>query len=210
MSVADYISTGSAGSSSQAVRLASGAARPRRAWVALLAASLLSGCGYSRIQELGEQAAVARSEIEVQLQRRAELVPVLVETVQRHAGVGEDVIRAVADARAGLVRAVRLGDLAAIERGSGELSSVLAQLLSSAGGDMDLRADRGFQLLRSQLEGTEEQISQAGRSYNEAVRLYNDYIGGFPQIVTAKVVGAERLQLFEPFREPASLPAADE
>lgn len=178
--------------------------------MALLAASLLSGCGYSRIQELGEQAAVARSEIEVQLQRRAELVPVLVETVQRHAGVGEDVIRAVADARAGLVRAVRLGDLAAIERGSGELSSVLAQLLSSAGGDMDLRADRGFQLLRSQLEGTEEQISQAGRSYNEAVRLYNDYIGGFPQIVTAKVVGAERLQLFEPFREPASLPAADE
>jgi len=178
--------------------------------VALLAASLLSGCGYSRIQELGEQAAVARNEIEVQLQRRAELVPVLVETVQRHAAVSEDVIRAVADARARLVRAVRLRDLAAIETGSAELSSVLDQLLSSAGGDLDLRTDPGFQLLRSQLQGTDEQINQAGRRYNEAVRLYNDYIGGFPQIVTAKIVGAERLQLFEPFRKPTSLPAADE
>jgi LemA protein len=178
--------------------------------MALLAASLLSGCGYSRIQELGEQAAVARSEIEVQVQRRAELVPVLVETVQRHAAVSEDVIRAVADARARLVRAVRLGDLAAIERGSGELSSALEQLLSIAGGDMDLRTDPGFQLLRSQLEGTEEEISEAGRSYNEAVRLYNDYISNFPQIVTAKVVGAERLQPFEPFQKRASPPATDE
>jgi LemA protein len=208
MSVANYIFTGPA--APQVVRLSLAAARPRRAWVALLAASLLSGCGYSRIQELGEQAAVARSEIEVQVQRRAELVPVLVETVQRHAAVSEDVIRAVADARARLVRAVRLGDLAAIERDSGELSSVLEQLLSIAGGDMDLRTDPGFQLLRSQLEATEKEIREAGRSYNEAVRLYNDYISNFPQIVTAKVVGAERLQAFEPFQEPASPPVTDQ
>ena len=178
--------------------------------MALLAASLLSGCGYSRIQELGEQAAVARNEIEVQVQRRAGLVPVLVETVQRHAAVSEDVIRAAADARARLVRAVRLGDLAAIERGSGELSSVLEELLRSAGADTDLRTDPGFQLLRSQLEGTEEEIREAGRSYNEAVRLYNDYISRFPQIVTAKVVGAERLQPFEPFQEPAPPPGREE
>lgn len=208
MSVANYIFGASAGS--QAVRLTLAAARPRRAWMALLAASLLSGCGYSRIQELGEQAAVARSEIEVQVQRRAELVPVLVETVQRRAAVSEDVIRAVADARARLVRAVRLGDLAAIERDSGELSSVLEQLLSIAGGDMDLRTDPGFQLLRSQLEATEKEIREAGRSYNEAVRLYNDYISNFPQIVTAKVVGAERLQAFEPFQEPESPPVTDQ
>jgi len=208
MSVANYIFTGPA--APQVVRLSLAAARPRRAWMALLAASLLSGCGYSRIQELGEQAAVARSEIEVQVQRRAELVPVLVETVQRRAAVSEDVIRAVADARARLVRAVRLGDLAAIERDSGELSSVLEQLLSIAGGDMDLRTDPGFQLLRSQLEATEKEIREAGRSYNEAVRLYNDYISNFPQIVTAKVVGAERLQAFEPFQEPASPPVTDQ
>ena len=208
MSVANYIFGAPAGS--QAVRLTLAAARPRRAWMALLAASLLSGCGYSRIQELGEQAAVASSEIEVQVQRRAELVPVLVETVQRRAAVSEDVIRAVADARARLVRAVRLGDLAAIERDSGELSSVLEQLLSIAGGDMDLRTDPGFQLLRSQLEATEKEIREAGRSYNEAVRLYNDYISNFPQIVTAKVVGAERLQAFEPFQEPASPPVTDQ
>ncbi len=206
------MSSGFPRAASRAPGVASGAAgHPAgRTSVALLAASLLTGCGYGRIQELGEQAAVARNEIEVQLQRRAELVPVLAETVQGYAVVGDDVIVALADARARLVRAVRSRDLAAIERVSAELSSVLEQLLAGAGGAPELRTDPSFQVLRSQLEGTEKQIVRAGRSYNEAVRCYNDYIGGFPQMVTARVVGAQRLEPFEASRKPASLPSADE
>ena len=69
--------------------------------------TLLSGCGYSRIQELDDLATSARSDIEVQLQRRAELVPNLIETVRAYGSVGEEVVARVADARAGLVRALR-------------------------------------------------------------------------------------------------------
>lgn len=163
----------------------------RRVLAPLIAASALAGCGYSRIHELEQQALEARSEIEIQLLRRAELVPTLVETVQRYAELESTAVEAVADSRVGLVTAVRSTDLSAMESASVSLSGALSELLSAVAGYTDLQADPGFQRLLVQLEGTQEQVVLAGRSYNQRVRLYNEYIGSFPQVLTAKVIGAD-------------------
>lgn len=176
--------------------------RARRAVRALgslalvLLAAWLSGCGYGRIQQLEEQVVGAQSEIEVQLQRRVELVPGLLETVRGYDVASAEVIGAVADGRARLAAAVQAGDLAAMERADGELSAALNELLSAARVPA-LDRDAGFSLLRSRLEETEERTFEASRRYNAAVRAYNEYIGGFPQLVTARVIGAERREPLE-------------
>ena len=181
-----------------------------RMLVALAAASLLGGCGYDQILEMDEQARLARREIEVQLQRRSEMVPSLVETVVGYVAVDSDLVGAIADARARLAGAVRAGDLSEMEAANVELCNGLDSLLALEGRYAELQADAGFQLLRSQLQETEDQVIRAGRSYNEAVRRYNDYIEAFPQLVTAKVVGAEKLEFFGPGGEAAAMPLADE
>ena len=172
--------------------------------------TLLSGCGYSRIQELDDLATSARSDIEVQLQRRAELVPNLIETVRAYGSVGEEVVARVADARAGLVRALRSGDLQEMEMGSIRLSGAIGQLMGAAGRRADLQLDAGFAVLRSQLARTEERIQSAGRSYNEAVRHHNEYIRGFPQLVTARLIGAEKLQALDLWGQVPLVTAASE
>jgi LemA protein len=181
----------------------------RRVLAPLLAASTLAGCGYGRIHELDEQALEARSEIEIQLLRRAELAPTLVETVQRYAELESTVVDAVADSRVGLVAAVRSTDLSAMESASVSLSGALSELLATVAGYTDLQIDPGFQRLLVQFEGTQEQIALAGRSYNEAVRLYNEYIAGFPQVLTAKVIGADPRRPFEASEAADSGPPAD-
>ncbi|NIN71550.1 MAG: hypothetical protein GTO46_06390 [Gemmatimonadetes bacterium] len=185
------------------------AAAARRALVLLLAASTLAGCGYSRIHELDDQALVARSDIEIQLLRRAELAPTLVETAQRYTQLDSTVVEAVADSRAGLVAAVRATDLSAMEAASLSLSDALSELLSAVAGYAELQADPGFQRLLVQLEATRQQVVLAGRSYNEAVRLYNEYIGGFPQVLTAKIIGAESRRPFGTPESTDSDPPAD-
>ncbi len=150
------------------------------------------------MQQLEEQAGVARNEIEVQLQRKAELVPSLLETVQEYGAAADSTVAWVADARVGLADAVRAGDLVQMREACTVLTDALAALLEAARRYRGLEDDPGFQLLRSQLAGTEERIQQAGLRYNEAASQYNSYIAEFPQLVTAKVVGAQRLDLFGP------------
>ena len=134
--------------------------RPRRHAVAiLLAASLVAGCGWGRIHELDEAALRARAEVEVTLRRRAELVPNLLATVQEYGAVGDELITAVANARASLISAVRTSDLGGMERWSAQLSEELGALLESVSRSPDLGRDQGYQLLRSQLAATEEQIA---------------------------------------------------
>ncbi len=176
----------------------------RRAVVVTSAAWLLSGCGYSQIQELDEAAREARSDIEVQLQRLTELVPGLIETVERYAAGEAEVIAELADARAGLVAAVRSGELEAMEAQSVALGGAVERLLSGARRSTDLESDAEFDLLRTQLEGTQAELVRAGESYNAAVDSYNAYIGKFPQMVTAKMIGAEKLEPFRPWAGPGS------
>jgi LemA protein len=172
----------------------------------LLAATLLSGCEIGHIQELEERAQEARSQIEVELQRRSELVPNLIETAQEYSTVPADIVEQVADARVWLAEAVRSRDLEKMEEASGALTEALERLLASAAGDRDLHNSVGFGLLRSQLEGTGQRIMAAGGDYNEAVRRFNEFIAAFPTSLTAKVIGAERLKTFDPAEKVSTQP----
>jgi LemA protein len=182
-------------------------ARRRLRNLAPLFALAAGACGYGEIQQLGEQVGEARSDIEVQLQRRTELVPTLLETIERYARVDSRILVAVSDSRVELVGAVRARDLAGMETAGRKLSEAVARLFAETAENPVLQSDLGFRLLNSQLEGIEQEVTEAGRMYNEAVQRYNAYIAQFPQLVTAKVIGAVPLRYFD-LPTPASSTSA--
>lgn len=157
--------------------------------LAAAAVLTLSGCGYNRIQTMDEQVNAAGSQISVQLQRRADLVPNLVETVRGFARQEQAVFGAVADARARLGGAVQGGNLAQMAEANQNLTGALGRLLAIAEAYPELKSNENFRALQDQLEGTENRISTARQDYNDAVRDYNAYIRRFPQVLTAKLLG---------------------
>lgn len=158
---------------------------------ALLAPIALSGCGYNRIQTLDEQASAAKQTIEVQLQRRADLVPNLVNTVKGYAAHEEAVFTQVANARAALSGAIRSGDPSQQVAADAQLTGALGRLLAISEAYPQLKADQSFLRLQDELTGTENRIAVSRSDYNAAVKDYNTYIRGFPQAITAKVTGAK-------------------
>jgi LemA protein len=162
----------------------------------LSAVVLLSGCGYNRIQTLDEQASAAQGQIENQLQRRADLVPNLVATVRGYAQHEETVFTEVASARAGVIGAVRGGDMEQMANANAQMTGVLGRLLMVAEAYPQLKADQQFIRLQDELAGTENRIATARGDYNESVRQYNSYIRQFPQVMTAKVTGAREKKYF--------------
>ena len=161
------------------------------------AAVLLAGCGYNRIQTLDEQANAFKSQIEVQLQRRADLVPNLVETVRGYAQQEQTIFIAVADARARLGGAVQSGSLQQMSEANQGLTGALGRLLAISENYPQLKSNENFRALQDQLEGTENRISTARGDYNTAVQTYNAYIRLFPQVLTAKVIGKGPREHFE-------------
>src|SRR5437764_14414850 len=168
----------------------------RARWLAFLV-PLFSGCGYNTIQSLDEQAASAKQQIEVQLQRRADLVPNLVSTVKGYAQHEEDVFTKVAQARAGLLGAVQKGDPTEMANANAQLTGALSRLLVVAEAYPQLKADQSFLRLHDELTGPENRIAVARSDYNQAVQQYNTYIRRFPAVVTAKVTGAKPRGYFE-------------
>lgn len=162
-----------------------------------LVALLGTACGYNRIQSLDEQVSAYKSQIEVQLQRRADLIPNLVETVRGVAQQETTVIGQVTEARARLGGAVQSGDLAQMAEANAGLSSALSRLLVVVENYPDLRSSESFRALQDQLEGTENRVATARQDYNTAVREHNAYIRRFPQVLTAKVIGARERPYFE-------------
>ncbi|HET7585508.1 MAG TPA: LemA family protein [Gemmatimonadaceae bacterium] len=158
---------------------------------------VLGGCGYNRIQTLDEQAGAAKSRIGVQLQRRADLIPNLVETVKGFAKQESTVFVEVARARAGVAGAVQGGDPAAMAQANDQLTGALGRLLAVAEAYPQLKSDQNFIRLQDELSGTENRIAVARQDYNEAARDYNTYIRRFPQALTAKVIGAKPKTYFE-------------
>lgn len=158
---------------------------------------LTTGCGYNRIQELDEGAAAQKSQIEVQLQRRADLIPNLVQTVQRFAQQEEAVFTNVANARAGLLGAIRSGDPQQMADANQTLGGALGRLLAIAEAYPELKSDQTFIRLQDELAGTENRIAVARRDYNEAVQQYNTLIRRFPTNLTAKVIGADERTYYE-------------
>jgi len=161
------------------------------------AAVALTGCGYNHIQTLDEQANAYKSQIQVQLQRRADLVPNLVATVKGYAQQEQTVYLGVADARAKLAGAVQSGNLAQMAEANQGLTGALGRLLAISENYPQLKSDQNFRALQDQLEGTENRIATAREDYNAAVQAYNSYIRRFPQVLTARVIGKGPREYFQ-------------
>jgi len=171
---------------------------------ALLVTLFLASCGYNRIQSLDEQANAFKSQIEVQLQRRADLVPNLVETVRGFAQQEQQIFISVAEARAKLGGAIQSGSLSQMAEANQGLTGALGRLLAIAEAYPQLKSNENFRALQDQLEGTENRIATARQDYNAAVQSYNSYIRQFPQIMTAKVISAKEREYFELTRPEAA------
>lgn len=165
-------------------------------WLALLLLLPLGACGYNRIQSLDEQAGAAQSQIEVQLQRRADLIPNMANTVKGYAQHEEDVFIKVAQARSGLLNAVQSKDAEQMANANEQMTSALGRLLVVAEQYPQLKADQNFIRFQDELAGTENRIAVARNDYNQAVNAYNAYIRQFPAVITAKVTGAHPRKYF--------------
>ncbi|KRE85358.1 hypothetical protein ASG75_07110 [Rhodanobacter sp. Soil772] len=164
--------------------------------VLLLLAFGLSGCGYNAIQKQDEAVKAAWSEVLNQYQRRADLVPNLVNTVKGYAQHEEKVFVEVTEARAKVgslqINADSLNDpqkLQQFQAAQGELGSALSRLMVVSENYPQLKADGLFQNLQAQLEGTENRVTVARNRYVQAVQAYNGMIRTFPNNMTAKIFG---------------------
>ncbi|MBJ6978493.1 LemA family protein [Luteimonas sp. MC1895] len=161
--------------------------------VLLVLALMLSGCGYNQIQQKDEAVNAGWSEVLNQYKRRADLVPNLVSTVKGYAAHEQQVLTAVTEARAKVGEInVDAGDPASLEQfqqAQGELSSALSRLMVVVENYPNLKADRGFLDLQTQLEGTENRIAVARGRYIQLVQDYNIYVRSFPQNLIAKMFG---------------------
>ncbi|RDS85437.1 LemA family protein [Dyella psychrodurans] len=164
-----------------------------RVVVLLLLALMLSGCGYNSIQKQDEAVKAQWSEVLNQYQRRADLVPNLVNTVKGYAAHEEKVFSEVADARSRIgtiqVNADDADSLAKFQAAQGQLSGALSRLMAVSENYPNLKADGLFQNLQAQLEGTENRITVARNRYIQGVQQYNSLIRTFPNNLTAKMFG---------------------
>jgi len=178
-------------------------------WVLALAV-FMSGCGYNRIQELDESANQMQANIDTELQRRNDLIPNLVATVDEVARFEQETQTQVAQARAGLAQAQQqMGQALQSDAGTDAVSEANANVQRNLDLFINvaveayptLRANENFMRLQDELTETENRISVSRRDYNEVVTAYNTYIRRFPQLITARIIGAARR---EQFRAPES------
>ena len=164
--------------------------------VALVALGV-TGCGYNTIQSNDEAAAAAKQQIEVQLQRRAELIGNLVETVKGQAKQELEVFTQVARARAGPTSAIQGGKSAEMSKTNEQLTTAMRGLTIAVEAYPQIKSDQAFLRLMDELTGTENRIAVARTDYNEAVQRHNTYIRRFPVVITAKITGAKPREYFE-------------
>lgn len=164
----------------------------------LLMVLTLSGCGYNTFQRLDEEVKANWSEVLNQYQRRADLVPNLVNTVKGYASHEQEVLTAVTEARAsvGSIQATPelVDDPAAFARfqqAQAQMTSALSRLLVVAENYPQLKADANFRDLQAQLEGTENRITVARNRYIQSVKDYNVAVRSFPNNLTAMMFGYE-------------------
>jgi LemA protein len=173
----------------------------------LAAASLVAGCGYNTIQSMDERVNQAQGQIQAQLQRRADLIPNLVNTVKGVTKQEDTVFISIANARARLGGAVQSGNIPEMAAANQQLTQGLGRLLAIAESYPQLRSSENFRQLQDQLEGTENRIAVARQDYNTAVGEFNSYIRRFPYNLTAKVFGMGRpREYFEAAAGAAEVP----
>ena len=179
-----------------------------------MATVTLSACGINSIPTAEENAKAKWADVQSQYQRRADLVPNLVNTVRAAADQERNVLREVTEARASATRITvapeQLTDPAAMARFSeaqGRLTLSLQRLQEAY---PELRSNEGFLNLQSQLEGTENRIAVARRDYNAAVQAYNTEIRTFPSVIGARVVyGSQPMQPFQAEEAAQRAPTVD-
>ena len=166
--------------------------------VALASTLTLSGCGYNTLQVKDEAVTAAWSEVQNQYQRRADLVPNLVNVVKGYAKHEEQVLTEVTQARANVaglkVDKEVLEDPALFQKyqeAQAQLTGALSRLLAVSENYPDLKANEQFRDLQVQLEGTENRIAVARNRYISTVQDFNSYARQFPQVMTAKVIGMD-------------------
>ena len=161
-----------------------------------LVAVFLSGCGYNEIQRLDEQVKAAWSQALNQYERRADLVPKLVSSVNAYMVNERRVLTDVTEARAKVGQInLKVDDLdnpelmAKFSQAQGQLSSALSRLMAVSENYPQLKSDGLVRDLMTQLEGTENRIATERGRFVQAVQAYNSYIRQFPTVITAKVLG---------------------
>jgi LemA protein len=166
--------------------------RLRALAVVMIAGLAVSSCGYNTIPTLEEAAKAQWAEVQNQYQRRADLIPNLVETVQGYAKQEKDVLTAVTEARAKAtsihVDASELTDpdkIKQLQDAQNALSGALGRLLAVSENYPDLKSNQNFLALQAQLEGTENRIAVARRDYIAAVQAYNTALRTFPSVIWA-------------------------
>ncbi len=173
----------------------------------------LSGCGYNQIQKNEEAVFRSWADVEATYQRRADLIPNLVETVKAYAAHEQETLKAVTDARSRIgqvtLSAEDLNDPAKVQQfqaAQGNMSGALSRLLLVAENYPDLKASQNFRDLQHQLEGTENRINVARQRYNQAVQTFNSSIRTFPNNLTNNFL--LKLDRKEPFKADAGAATA--
>lgn len=179
----------------------------KKTWIIILAAvaliAIFCATSYNSMVSQDEAVGTAWSNVENQYQRRADLIPNLVNTVKGYANHEKETLEAVISARAKATQtSINLNEIssekmAAFQQAQGELSSALSRLMVSIERYPDLKANQNFQALQSQLEGTENRISVERRKFNEIARAYNTSIRRFPKNIVAGLFGFEKRPYFE-------------
>jgi len=178
--------------------------------LAALLASVLAGCGYNDIQSKDEAIKSAWAEVISQYQRRADLIPNIVNTVKGEANFEQETLTRVIEARAKATSIQATPELvnnaeamAKFQQAQGELSSALSRLMVVVEKYPDLKANQGFQDLRTQLEGTENRITVARNRFIKATQDYNVLVRQFPVNLTAMVFGYKEKAQFTVENEAA-------
>jgi LemA protein len=176
-------------------------------WIAVLVAVVLAGLVvwlYNRLVQDRNQVAAGWSDVDVQLQRRHDLVPALVEVVKGYAGHEAEVLRRVVEERNASRAASRVGEKAVAEEA---LARDLRQLIALAEAYPELKASANFAQLASQLVEIEEHLQYARRFYNGAVRQFNDRQQQFPHLLLARPLGFRPAEFFEAEQAARAAPA---
>jgi len=168
------------------------------ATVVLASTLSLTGCGYNTLQVKDEAVTASWAEVQNQYQRRADLVPNLVNVVKGYAKHEEQVLTEVTQARANVaglkVDKQVLEDPALFQKyqeAQAQMTSALSRLIAVSENYPDLKANEQFRDLQAQLEGTENRIAVARNRYIASVQDFNAYSRQFPQVMTAKVIGMD-------------------
>lgn len=186
----------------------------RAGLLAPLAALALAGCGINAVPTAEEQVNAKWGDLQADYQRRSDLIPNLVATVQGYANQEKSVLTEVTQARAKATSVqLNAGDLSdpakvqAFQEAQSQLGSSLGRLLVTVEAYPDLKSNENFLTLQSQIEGTENRIEIARRDYNEAVRQYNTTIRTFPDAIGAKIFyGAKPKVPFEASAQAQTAP----